>query len=732
MQDVNCLALEIFKQADSLKMSLYPQNEAASTLRHYNQCQVNFSEIESLCAEATGILNKANKPGIPQEGLVKDLAKAGQVLWDHLLARRIRQSLKSVQGADLILSIDEELIGIPWELLYDGRDFLCLNFNLGRLVRTKKEPPIVRYRSFSGAQKMLILANPTNDLKSAYLEGVNIRNQFDHRRKLLRIDLKSTRIDRLYVKKNLCDYDIVHFAGHCEYEADNPGESGWVLNGGRFSVRDVLAMGSTVSLPSLIFSNACYSAATADGFPDFDYQQRSYSLASAFLFSGVRHYIGAAHRIEDAASYSFAREFYRQLISGRPVGEAVRLSRLKLVKEHGIGPLRWAGYLLYGDPNFILFRTHLKHPVSLKPKKRLSAYKKQIRRTTFVAVIILAGLLLCLYLPSINPNTYVLFSKSQKLFAQGRNEESAELSGRIIEKDPLFLAAYPLAADAYQRVGDKEKALKYCFDYVMQSQKRQDKKSLVRAYTKTAWFYHLNGDYPKAFDFYEKAAALSRENKDKLNEAVVLRKLAVWYTDKEDYSQAMDLLVKSSEINRQRQNIYEHKYNLARDYFDIGLIFSNKDDYPAAKEFYRRSLALFKELELENELSDCYFNIGEIYLFEKEYQKALEYYIKGLEVDKRHNNKFNLASDYNMIGELYLEMDNFTEAEAYFKQSVSSAKAIEARPDLAAAYYNLGFLYKRSQDNKSKVRQYLRQAQEIYRSVDPAVYEEIRKELLAF
>jgi tetratricopeptide (TPR) repeat protein len=66
------------------------------------------------------------------------------------------------------------------------------------------------------------------------------------------------------------------------------------------------------------------------------------------------------------------------------------------------------------------------------------------------------------------------------------------------------------------------------------------------------------------------------------------------------------------------------------DYFDIGLVFTNKDDYTSAKEFYAKSRLLFEQLNLKNELSDCYFNIGEICLFEKKYQEALDNYMQGL------------------------------------------------------------------------------------------------------
>ena len=728
MHESNPLVLEILRLDKALKLSLFEQSELASTLRHYSQCQVSFPEIDRLCQEIVFILNKAGEQSLKAPDLIIGLKKTGQLLWDLLLTKQIKLKLKNSQISDLILCIDEELINIPWELLYDGSNFLCLNFNLGRLVRTGEQSHPVQYREHSSVLKMMILANPTDDLKSAYQEGVNIRNQFDRKRNNVHIDFKSTSIDKLYVKKNLCDYDIVHFAGHCEYSADNPRNSGWVLSDGRFSVHDILAMGSASSLPSLVFSNACYSAKTASYLIETDYQEKNFSLASAFLFSGVRHYIGAIRRIEDPLSLSFSKEFYNQLLLGKSVGECIRLGRLKLIKEHGLANIAWASYLLYGDPNFILLRSASKLQKE-RPKKRIHLKKKHIAWSLLTVFLVSLGIGLYVLLPTINPSSYLLFHKAQNLFQRGNNEAVIAYSNQIIDKDPSFLAVYPLLANTYQRLGKRDDALKKYFEYAFLCEKKQDNKSLSAAYVDIGWFYHLGGEYQKAFDYYNKAIALSSQNKDKLNEALALRKLAVWYVDKLDYNRALELLTKSSEINRQRQYLYDHRYNLACDYFDFGLVFTNKNDFETAKYFYNKSRVLFEKAKAASELSDYYFNLGELHLFSKEFQKALDCYMQGLKIDEARNDKINLASDHNMIGELYVEMDNFKEAESYFNRAIAISKEIDARPELATAYYDLGLMYKKL-GRKNKAREYLREAQEIYSKIDTSSYEEVKNVLL--
>ncbi|MCX5700334.1 MAG: CHAT domain-containing protein [Candidatus Omnitrophica bacterium] len=725
MQSEKGLVLEISRQDDLLKMSIFDSEETASTLKRYSQHKIDFSEIDKLCHEITSVWNKAQAK---DSAIIKNLQKTGQALWDHLLSRSVKERLKASEVLNLALVIDEELINIPWEVLYDGQNFLCLSFNIGRQVRTKSQAGVLQYRNPTHIYKMLILANPTDDLKAAYAEGLNIKNQFSRSISSMHVDFKSTNIDKLYVKKNFCDYDIVHFAGHCEYVAQNPKNSGWVLSDGKFSIQDILSMGQAASLPTLVFSNACHSAqAGVEVIIEHDYQRKNYSLAAAFLFSGVRHYIGSIRRIEDCASLTFAKEFYHCLIHGRSVGESVRLARVKLVNEYGIISLHWANYLLYGDPGFVIFKPKQK---SIKPRHKLKLSKKWIPGIILLVSIFLLSTFFYLWLPTTNPGAYYLYLKANKLFAKGKNEEVFRLGEQIISKDKSFAEIYHLLADTYYRTGDKEKALNFYFTYALLVEKKQDTKSLLSAYIEIGWFYQLEGEYAKALDFYNKALNLAVKHGDKLNEAIALRKLAVWHTDKKDYDTALVLLTKSTAINLEHQHLYAHRYNLACDYFDIGLVFANKDDYGTAQQFYRKSQALFEKLALKHELSDYYFNLGELYLYEKQYQKALDSYLSGLRIDQLQGNKVNLASDYNMIGELYMEMDRSLEAEEALKQAVIFATQVHSRLELAAAERNLGLLFKKL-GKKSKAREHLRQAQEIYSSLDLISYKEVKAEILS-
>lgn len=720
------LVLEILRHGNQLSMSISGRDELASTLRHYSQCEVSFIEIYRLTEEINSLLNKTQGVVRGDFDLAGHFKKNGQLLWDQLLTRSVKQVLKTTPIKGLVLSIDEELINIPWELLFDGNDFLCLKFNLGRLLKTKNQLGFPAFRGRTAdILKMLVLANPNNDLKSAYQEGIYIKDQFGCMGDKINIDLKSTYVDRLYVKKNLRDYDIVHFAGHCDYDKGNIKNSGWVLSDGKFSASDIVNLGESSPLPLLIFSNACCSARNTENLKEEDYQWNTYSLAAAFLFSGVKLYVGTIWEVEDHVSLIYAKEFYSRLISRKNIGECVRLARLKIIEEYGFNAFSWASYILYGDPGFLLFDSISKPQASNWKSKRNNSNKKKILQRLFLFLpVMFLSLWLYKWLPSFNPSTYFLFHQADKLFLNGKNQEVVLLCDKIIEREPSFLMVYPLLGDTYLRFGKRDAALKYYFDYAFYSEKKNDKKNLISAYTGIGWIYHQQGQYTKAFDFYSQALNLSLESKDKLNEAVVLRKMAILHIDREEYDKALELLTKSSEINREKKHIYQHRYNLACDYFDIGLLFTDKDDLTAAKGFYKKSLKLFSQLKLKHELSDYYFNLGEISRFEKRYQQALGLYYKGLSIDENLGDIINLASDYEMIGELYLEMGNFNNSSECFDKAVSILIGINAPLELASVYHNLGLLNETKGDLIKK-EEFFRMAEEIYKKTDAPLNQKI-------
>jgi len=348
------LHIDVMRVADRLKISAYEKFVGESeTVLHYREIPIPIDIIDRRCREIAETLNKANRQGRVSRDILVRLREIGQVFFDDLFTQDVKQKVRNTAAEHLILNLDDTLVHIPWELLYDGRQFLSQRFSMGRLVRTKqKVPGSGRLRKLTGPLKMLILADPGGDLNGAYAEGKQLRDYIDEHKKLVSVSLLTQGITSEYIREKIRNFDFAHYAGHSDYDHDNPGESGWRLKKERFRAREIVKMAGAGSMPSLIFSNACQSARTEGWEIRESFHDEIFGLANAFVLSGVRHYVGTFWEVLDQPSRRFAVEFYKQLFSGQSVGMAVRRARLALIREYGEETIVWASYLLYGDPTF--------------------------------------------------------------------------------------------------------------------------------------------------------------------------------------------------------------------------------------------------------------------------------------------------------------------------------------------------------------------------------------------
>ncbi len=342
------LTLDFGRDERRLKVAFYEGEE--TTLRPYEIHAPDWRQIEESCREILSTLNRSNRSAKLSGDVLDGLKQSGHLLFDLLLSSKAKEKLATTTAKILTLRLDDTLVQIPWELLYDGREFLCRRFAIGRIASTRQTPTARSIRAPVAPFKVLILADPRGDLQAAYREGTEIKSFLDARRDLFHVDFKSYPVDIAFVKKHLRDYDIVHYAGHAKYDAQNPSESGWLLSDGTLTAAEVASLGGLQPMPALLFSNACQSGQTEEWKLHDGHAEQIFGLANAFLLSGVKHYVGTFRDIVDEASSQFAKPFYTSIARGESVGTAVRNSREALLGNGGEKALAWANYMLYGDP----------------------------------------------------------------------------------------------------------------------------------------------------------------------------------------------------------------------------------------------------------------------------------------------------------------------------------------------------------------------------------------------
>ena len=345
------LYLEISRKDENLEICL---SEGEQTIVHYEECRVPAKDLQRRSSELLHLLNSVSRQGKIPPVVFQELQQIGQVLFNEIFPLSIKKELADTKSKDLILKMDNRLVQIPWELMYNGEEFFCERFNVGRMVKTQQMISGGVKKSLHSPIKMLIIADPKGDLPSAYEEGNKLRESFNL--KTVSMTVISSEVSIEYLKRRLLHFDFIHYAGHADYDLKDPSLSGWILEDGKFTALDIRKFSGTSSMPALVFSNACQSGTTEEWQVEASVEEKIYGLANAFLLAGVQHYIGTFWKVLDEPSTKFAIEFYRELFAAQNIGQAMRSARRKLKEQYGRENVFWASYLLYGDPTTQYFK----------------------------------------------------------------------------------------------------------------------------------------------------------------------------------------------------------------------------------------------------------------------------------------------------------------------------------------------------------------------------------------
>lgn len=146
----------------------------------------------------------------------------------------------------------------------------------------------------------------------------------------------------------LAEYEALHFAGHTALDDRFPWRSGIDLGGGEGAAPDLLRAETIARLPlhaRLVVLSSCESAggtvASGEGVS---------GLTTAFVAAGASTVVASLWPVDDRATETLMREFYRRLAMGLPASAALREAQA-LVRRSGAtrDPHYWAGFEVFGD-----------------------------------------------------------------------------------------------------------------------------------------------------------------------------------------------------------------------------------------------------------------------------------------------------------------------------------------------------------------------------------------------
>ncbi|MCC6271815.1 MAG: CHAT domain-containing protein, partial [Microbacteriaceae bacterium] len=209
--------------------------------------------------------------------------------------------------------------------------FLGTSRGFTRQLRTVHAPPPEPPPPPQRHLRVLVVADPAADahLSGAEEEGIAVADLFEQFNIVHAQSSASNRVEvvrlfgpreatRTTVLRHLMmrTYDVLHFAGHCLYDAKQPAKSGWIFsNGERLSAYEFTRIDRS---PAFVFSNACESGVTPAR-SDERSVDLAPSFAEAFFARGVTNFVCTAWPVDDRAARDFALMLYAALLGLEPM-----------------------------------------------------------------------------------------------------------------------------------------------------------------------------------------------------------------------------------------------------------------------------------------------------------------------------------------------------------------------------------------------------------------------------
>lgn len=273
-----------------------------------------------------------------------------------VLPDSILQTLPHYADHHLVVVHDATSSRLPWETLHlkdwapalnagMSHRYLADNLSVAKYLEEPRQEPHLH---------VLLVVDPTNTLPGAKAEAARITQILAHRKGIRLDKIEGAEGTRQAIIQAITSgkYDVLHFAGHAHFDPVNRSQSGILCaNNQQLTGADLSRLGN---LPSLVFFNACEAGRLRGNSKPViknpkKLRQQSIGFAEAFLRGGVANFVGTYWPVSDDSAKAFGESFYKAILAGQTLGEAMRIARGGVHEE---SELDWADYIHYGDFQF--------------------------------------------------------------------------------------------------------------------------------------------------------------------------------------------------------------------------------------------------------------------------------------------------------------------------------------------------------------------------------------------
>lgn len=240
----------------------------------------------------------------------------------------------------------------------------------------------------------------------------------------------------------------------------------------------------------------------------------------------------------------------------------------------------------------------------------------------------------------------------------------------------------------YDQLGDRTNATKYSMELINFQEKNKLVPYKTNPYQQLANNLKFYKKYKESLTYYNKALALEKEYKNYTGMAVVENNLGNLYDDMEN----IPVAIQHYEAGLKAAEAADYKL-LQNDFFiNLGRMHRHQNNFEKAENYFRKSIAICKELEVTKPLKITYQALGDMYFFQKKYTLSEVNYLKSLEIastiedfESSYTVSQNLADLYEMTADFKKAFYFKTKADA-LKDSITKMDIAENTEDLLRKY----------------------------------------------
>jgi CHAT domain-containing protein/FixJ family two-component response regulator len=264
---------------------------------------------------------------------IKDI---GKELWtdifdNHFLVGRAYATATAKSSIlALIFAGRDEFLRLPLEFMFSNNDYLVLQHPVTRFVSgvvPKRAPLSPDKLALTNKLRILLIASNTEPpIFGVDREIEDLRKFFESQSfvDVTIIPTEQATYNRVRKEIGKPNYDIIHYAGHGQFEKDSPEQSKlyfWSKENKQGSIEVMSASELKIHLENsqarLLYLSACYGTATAD--VELLLDDDFLGLADAAVKAGVPSVIGYRWPVSDIGAKNLATKFYESLFEqGNP------------------------------------------------------------------------------------------------------------------------------------------------------------------------------------------------------------------------------------------------------------------------------------------------------------------------------------------------------------------------------------------------------------------------------